>query len=223
MELETKAAGQTIVCSPDDRNMPRAFDLWTDLTNTEAGKLLACFVELTVRAGERFIRCGDVDECLYLVHHGTVEVRRGSQTLAKFDSGHIVGEMALLNREPRNADVVAFTDCRLWRLSADDFATLCQQLPQLKLVLTRLVAHRLNWSGDDLLARHIGPYQVVDELGRGNMGWVFRATRDGKTYALKMLPHPLVSAGRLPRNVSQRGAVTASPAPREHRQSLRFD
>ena len=175
---------------PDSR--PPTFDVWADLTPSEAERLRSSFVELTVRAGERFIRCGDRADCLYLLRRGEVAVRRDSQTLAYIATGQIVGEMALLNREPRNADVVALTDCQLWRLSADDFAALYHQLPRLKLLLTRLVAHRLNWSGSDVLARRIGPYQVVEEIGRGSMGWVFRATRDGQTYAMKMLPHPLV-------------------------------
>ena len=185
---------ETIVESrpdPPDKPPPK-FDVWADLTPPEAERLRSAFVELTVPTGEHFIRCGDQADYLYFIRRGEVAVQRDSKTLAYVATGQIVGEMALLNREPRNADVVALTDCQLWRLSAGDFQALYHQLPGLKLLLTRLVAHRLNWSGSDVLARRIGDYQVVEEIGRGNMGWVFRATRDGQTYAMKMLPHPLV-------------------------------
>lgn len=36
--------------------------------------------------------------------------------------------------------------------------------------------------------RRIGPYQVRDEIGRGGMGIVYHAERDGRSFALKLLP-----------------------------------
>ena len=45
-------------------------------------------------------------------------------------------------------------------------------------------------SHESLLGRYIGPYQVINQLGRGGMGEVFLAqdTRLGRKVALKMLP-----------------------------------
>jgi serine/threonine protein kinase len=173
-----------------------AFDLWAKLAEKEAALLRTRLVDQRFSAGEVFIREGGPGDCLYLVRQGEVEVRRAGQPLARFGVGHVVGEMALLNREPRNADVAAITDCTLSRLAADDFDELCRQLPNLKIILTRLVAHRLSWSGADVLARRIGSYEVVEQLGAGNMGWVFRAVRGPEEFALKMLPHPLVQQPR---------------------------
>ena len=84
------------------------------------------------------------------------------------------------------------TDCTLSQLSLRHFDELCRRLPNLRIVLTHLVAHRLNWSGADVLARRIGPYEVIQQLGAGNMGLVFRAKRDEAEFAIKMLPHTLV-------------------------------
>jgi CRP-like cAMP-binding protein len=201
-----KSAQSTAVIGPGDRAMRQlgspssgahanqlwGFDFWSGLTDDAAALLRSRIIQREVQAGNQFIRNGGTDDCIFFVQSGEVEVRRDSKLLAKLASGDVVGEMALLNNEPRNADVLAVTDCQLWQLSASEFHALCRELPQLKLVLTRLVAHRLNWSGSDLLARRVGTYQVLQEVGRGNMGWVFRAIRDGQTYALKMLPHPLV-------------------------------
>ncbi len=171
---------------------PPVFDLWGSLSDEEAAVLRTRLTDERCPAGEVFIHDGAIDECVYLIREGEVEVRRRGRVLAHLGNGDIVGEMALLNRQPRSADVAAVTDCKLSRLTATDLSDLCQQLPALKIILTRLVAHRLSWSSADVLTRTIGSYVVVGQLGAGNMGWVFRALRGQTEFALKMLPHPLV-------------------------------
>jgi eukaryotic-like serine/threonine-protein kinase len=171
---------------------PPTFDVWANLNDEEAAVLRSRMTEEHRPAGEVFIHDGAMDECVYWIREGEVEVRRRDQVLARLGIGDIVGEMAMLNRQPRNADVVAVTDCKLSRLTAADLFDLCQHLPALKIILTRLVAHRLSWSSADVLTRTIGSYVVVEQIGAGNMGWVFRAARGQAEFALKMLPHSLV-------------------------------
>ena len=187
------AAAHSLIIAPViSGTKPPVFDIWASLSDEEAAVLRTRLTDERRPAGEVFIHDGAIDECLYLIGEGEVEVRRGNQVLAHLGVGDIVGEMAILNRQPRNADVVAVTDCKLSRLTAADLFDLCQHLPTLKIILTRLVAHRLSWSSADVLTRTIGPYVVVGQLGAGNMGWVFRAVRGQTEFALKMLPHPLV-------------------------------
>ncbi len=187
------AAAHSLIIAPVTSGAkPPVFDIWASLNDEEAAVLRTRLTDEHRPSGEVFIHDGAIDECLYLIGEGEVEVRRGDQVLAHLGVGDIVGEMAILNRQPRNADVVAVTDCKLSRLSAADFFNLCQHLPTLKIILTRLVAHRLSWSSADVLTRTIGSYVVVGQLGAGNMGWVFHAVRGQTEFALKMLPHPLV-------------------------------
>jgi eukaryotic-like serine/threonine-protein kinase len=171
---------------------PPVFDGWASLSDEEAAVLRTRLTDERRVAGEVFIQDGAVDECVYLIRQGEVEVRRRNRLLGRLGIGDFVGEMALLNRQPRNADVVAVTDCKLSRLTAADFFDLCQHLPALKIILTRLVAQRLSWSSSDVLTRTIGSYVVIGQIGAGTMGWVFRAVRGQTEFALKMLPHPLV-------------------------------
>jgi len=180
--------------------------LFEGFSREQANLLRARFTVVGFKAGETFICAGDPGDCLYLISAGEVEVRAPqtadapAKVLARLGPGHVVGEMALLNREPRNADCVALTDCMLDRLSAEDYEEVSAQVPVLKLVLTRLVAHRFSWSGSDVLARRIGPYTVIAPIGQGGMAWVYRAVREivepgagrRQVVALKMLPHERV-------------------------------
>ena len=58
-------------------------------------------------AGQELIREGDVDERLFLLESGTVEVRKGAQFVRKVEVGDLVGEFAFLDRRPRTASVRA--------------------------------------------------------------------------------------------------------------------
>lgn len=187
---------------------PAPFDLLEGFSAEQAELLGSKLTELSVKAGSLFIRAGEPGDCLYIIRAGEAEVCAPQpagggegRTLARLGAGHVVGEMALLNREPRNADVIAATDCELSRLSAVDFEAVCARVSVLKMVLTRLVARRLSWSGSDVLARRIGAYTVIAPIGEGGMAWVYRAVcstapanePERRTVALKMLPHSLVT------------------------------
>ena len=201
---------------------PAPFDLLQGFSAEQAALLRSKLTPLSVKTGGTLIRAGEPGDCLYVVRAGEVEVAAtspaaggGRELLARLGPGHVIGEMALLNREPRNADVIAVTDCEMDRLSAVDFNALCGQVPVLKLVLTRLVAHRLSWSGSDVLARRIGSYTVLEPIGEGGMAWVYRAVShngspdqpDGRVVALKMLPHSLVTRPGFLEQFRQEAAV----------------
>lgn len=181
--------------TPSNRQL-EYFEPFVGLTPDQSRELRARMQRCSFPAGERFMRAGEVGDGVYLIADGKAEVRRpDGQVLATLGKGHFVGEMALLNREPRMADVVASTKLRAWRLAREDFEPLVEKLPALRLFLTRLVAHRLQWSGKDLLSRRIGNYEIVEGVGKGGMGWVFRAIQlpQEREVAVKMLPHALVT------------------------------
>ncbi len=74
---------------------------------------------------------GDPSDYLYLICEGEVEVTVSSRdgkiiVLETLSRGDVFGEVGLLDKGPRTADVTARTDISLYRLEADDFETLTQ-------------------------------------------------------------------------------------------------
>lgn len=57
--------------------------------------------------------------------------------------GGILGEMALIDRNPRSATAVAKTDCQLARVDETRFKFLSQQTPYFALEVMRMLAQRL--------------------------------------------------------------------------------
>jgi CRP/FNR family cyclic AMP-dependent transcriptional regulator len=74
------------------------------------------------KQGDKIAKEGEKAITFYLILDGSVDVRRGSRTIAKLGKGQFFGEMALFDDQPRSADVVAADDttCVLltsWALS----------------------------------------------------------------------------------------------------------
>ena len=66
--------------------------------------------EVYVRRGETFIRKGDIGDCMYLIVQGTVLVHDADRAIAEMGKGQTVGELAVLDPEPRVASVTAVED-----------------------------------------------------------------------------------------------------------------
>lgn len=72
---------------------------------------------------------GDDSDCLYVIEKGEAEINVSSVegkviTLGVLSDGDVVGEIGLLDRGPRTANVIARTDIQMYKLSRDDFETL---------------------------------------------------------------------------------------------------
>ena len=84
----------------------------------------------TFPAGAVVIRTGEVGDCMFFMVTGEVEVRTGSRTRT-LRGGDFFGEMALLDRKPRSADVVTLIPCTMLVLDVADFYHLAGQQPAL--------------------------------------------------------------------------------------------
>ena len=64
---------------------------------------------------QKIVSEGENATAFYLVLEGKVEVRRGKKVISKMGKGQFFGEMALFDKQPRSADVVAVekTTCLL--------------------------------------------------------------------------------------------------------------
>jgi CPA1 family monovalent cation:H+ antiporter len=91
---------------------------------------------------ERIVREGERAEAVYFVASGAVEVRLPGQSI-QLGTGAFFGEMALLTSQPRRADVVALTFCRLLVLRKADFEKFMAENPDARAEINRVALARL--------------------------------------------------------------------------------
>ena len=96
-----------------DESRLKKIPLFSNLSDEEAHRLAAFATETSVADGQTLIKQGDYSTELIAIEEGTADVIRDGEKIASLHEGDQIGEMGLLKREPRNADVIATTPMRV--------------------------------------------------------------------------------------------------------------
>ena len=94
-------------------------------------------------AGEIVFTAGEAGDAMYVLIEGDVDIRIGNVSIEVAHAGDIVGEMALIDQNPRSAAVVALTPARLARIDRRRFLYLISNTPTFALDVMTVMAGRL--------------------------------------------------------------------------------
>lgn len=83
-----------------------------------------------VRAEETIFSKGEAGDALYIVAEGRVRVHDGNLLFNYLDTGHVFGEIAVLDTAPRSATVTAEVDTQLYRLSQEQIFSIMAAYPE---------------------------------------------------------------------------------------------
>ena len=100
-----------------DPNRLRKIPLFSQLSDDEAKRLAAFATETSIADGQILMKQGDYSTELIAIEEGTADVLRDGEKIASLGEGDLIGEMGLLSREPRNADVIATSPMRVIKLT----------------------------------------------------------------------------------------------------------
>jgi CRP-like cAMP-binding protein len=93
--------------------------------------------------GHLLMREGDAGTGLFLIIDGTAEVVREGHAIASLGPGDFVGELSVIDRQPRLATVFARTPMRCLALASWDLEQLIRGDPAIAMSLLRGMAGRL--------------------------------------------------------------------------------
>jgi cAMP-dependent protein kinase regulator len=95
----------------------KAIPIFSELSDEEAKRLAAFATETSAAEGQILMKQGDYSTELIAIEEGTADVVRDGEKIASLKEGDLIGEMGLLEREPRNADVIATSPMRVMKLT----------------------------------------------------------------------------------------------------------
>ena len=118
--------------------------------------------ERTFHDGEPIVREGETGREMFVIQSGAAEVRRrGSrEPVARLEKGEFFGEMALLESQPRDADVVAVGTTRVLVLGPGPLLVQLRRDPSFALELLQALSGRVRRLNEQL--RQLGEEPAAD-------------------------------------------------------------
>ena len=99
--------------------------------------------QVSFEAGQVIFAAGQAGKLMYVVTSGEVDILVGDTLIETLTTGDILGEMALIDTQPRSATAIARTDCKLAPIDEQRFSFLVQQTPYFAIQVMRIMANRL--------------------------------------------------------------------------------
>jgi voltage-gated potassium channel len=124
--------------------------LFSELDAAEIGDIMRLLRAQQVEPGGVVARRGDAAHSMYFVAQGEVEIELPHERL-RLGVGHFFGEIAVLRRARRSANVIAVSRTSLLVLEAQDFHALMDRDPELSKRVQEVVRSRL---GREILSPH---------------------------------------------------------------------
>jgi len=96
-----------------------------------------------VPAGQILFKEGDRGNFMYVLMSGTADIVVNNKVIETANPGAIVGEMAIIDDNPRSATVVAKSECKFLPIERGRFIFLIQQRPEFAMHVIRVMVDRL--------------------------------------------------------------------------------
>jgi len=121
--------------------------LFVELSPAELKQLASIAMEEFFPDGEVIAYKGEQGDAMFVIASGEVRVRNevdGKEIeLARRKPGEYVGELSIVNREPRNATLIAVGDVRVLSIDQKTFEGLLRARPEASLFIIHVLSKRL--------------------------------------------------------------------------------
>ena len=121
----------------------KSVDLFTSIPSQELIRVAQIAEEEEYQPGTSLCKEGDFGDCMYIIANGKVKVHKGDRTLVELEKGAFVGDMALLDQEPRSADLTISAETTLLKISQDAFYELMSSNFEIMNGILKIISSRL--------------------------------------------------------------------------------
>jgi len=120
----------------------RRVDLFAETPGRVLAGVAQVLEEVEVGAGDTIMEAGAVEDWMFIVVDGVLDVHLGEK-VRPVPTGGVVGELAVLDPQPRSATVVARTPALLFRLRKPAFDEVMATRPEIAQGVVRELVRRL--------------------------------------------------------------------------------
>ena len=124
----------------------KSVDLFASIPSQELIRVAQIAEEEEYQTDTSLCKEGDYGDCMYIIANGKVKVHKGDHTLVELEKGAFVGDMALLDQEPRSADLTTSLETTLLKISQDAFYELMSSNFEIMNGILKIISSRLRES-----------------------------------------------------------------------------
>jgi HEAT repeat protein len=121
--------------------------LFANLSPTDLKQLASIATEEFFPDGEVIAYQGETGDAMFVIVSGEVRICRETdgreEEVARRTTGEYVGELSIINREPRNATLIALGDVRALSIDQKTFEGLLRERPEASLFIIQVLSKRL--------------------------------------------------------------------------------
>ena len=117
--------------------------LFSALSKRDLQRVAKASDEVAIEAGRTLVEQGRTGHEFFLILEGEAVIRRNNRKVATLGPGEHFGELAILDRGPRSASVIANTDMRVLVLGQREFVGVLDSIPGMSSKLLTTMAQRL--------------------------------------------------------------------------------
>lgn len=117
--------------------------LFSACSQRQLAQVAALTVPAELKKGTVMTREGAAGGLAFVIASGSAEVTRGGRRIAVLGPGDVVGELSLIDGEPRSATVTATSDLEVLELDRKDLLKLMRKAPPVVRKLLQSMSQRL--------------------------------------------------------------------------------
>lgn len=121
----------------------KSVGMFSNISGEDISRLIQISREVDMPADTQVFKAGDEGHELFIILSGEINIHKDGRNLATLKRGDFLGEMALLDNEPRSADATTLTDCKLLSIGQQDFFDVLSGRPEILRAILRLLSGRL--------------------------------------------------------------------------------
>lgn len=159
----------TLMSELDKIHFLRQVTLFRSLSDKALLDLSAITIEQNIPAKTIVFKEGDPGDALFIIKSGKVNILKrtasGSESvLATLSKNAVIGDMAVIDDQPRSASVATVADCVFLIITKSDFKQLLASVPEISFQILKLVTERLRATNLNLKELEVSAGQMQEVI-----------------------------------------------------------
>ena len=151
--FETNSKELTMYSTLEKTIILKSVELFKSIPAENLSKVAQITEEVKYSKDEPIFLEGDYGDSLFIVVDGEVKIHKGQQELALLKKGACLGEMALLDDEPRSADATITEESTLFKIEREGFYEVMAGQSVIMQGIIKLLTGRLRVANEKLMSK----------------------------------------------------------------------